>query len=94
MPHPLDTAFHRAIPQGDPKNAKDILTELFEKFHHFDDAQTYQHLSEQALSEKAGNFAVRFGVEQAEIAIDLNAQDVGALLQVQADGKDEKVTWM
>lgn len=79
---------------ADPKTARQILTELSDKFHKFDDAATYQDHVGHALSEKTANFAVRFGVEEADIAIGLNEQDVGALLQVQAEGKDEKVTWM
>lgn len=73
---------------------RDVKTELFDKFHRFDDAATYRQRVDQALDEKTNNFAVRFGVEEAEIAIGLNEQDVGALLQVQAEGKEEKVTWM
>lgn len=94
MAPPVDPKFQTPFAQGDPKTARQILTELSDKFHKFDDADTYQQYVEQALSEQTSNFAVRFGVQEAEIAIGLNDQDVGALLQVQAEGKEEKVTWM
>lgn len=94
MAHPADSTSPRPVAQHDPKNAKDILTELSDKFYNFDDAQTYEALMNDALKENTANFAVRFGVDKAEIAVDLTEQDLGALLQVQADGKDDLTTWM
>ncbi|KAJ4394257.1 hypothetical protein N0V93_003474 [Gnomoniopsis smithogilvyi] len=77
-----------------PKNAKEILTELSDKFHDFDDDELYEALMNDALNRKTANFAVRFGVNKSEIAIDLNEQDLGALLQVQADEKNDLTTWI
>lgn len=98
MAHPVDATsdVNKALPQDGLKNI-DIRAALFAKFRKFDDADNYQHYADEALSAETTNFAVRFGVEEAEIAIGLNGQDVGALLEVQAErkgGKDEKVTWM
>lgn len=72
------------------------MTELFSQFHDFDDPGTYEGYMDQAISKTTANFAVRFGVERAEIAINLTEQDLGALLQVQAENKDDKIacTWM
>lgn len=86
----------RPVTHDDPKTAKEIKTELFSRFHDFDDPTTYEDYMTQATSRTTANFAVRFGVEKAEIAINLNERDLGALLQVQAEGKDEKMvcTWM
>lgn len=81
----------RPVANDGPKNA---LTDLSDKFHNFDDIQTYEALMNDALGENTANFAVRFGVDKAEIAINLNEQELGALLQVQADGKDDLTTWM
>lgn len=79
-----------------PKTAKEITTELFSRFHDFDNPDTYEKYMDQATGVNTANFAVRFGVEKAEIAFDLEAQDLGALLQVQADNKDDTIacTWM
>lgn len=94
MAHPLDEMTTSHTGQDDPKNAKQILSELSDKFHNFDDPQTYEVLMNDALRETTANFAVRFGVDKSEIAVNLNEQDVGALLQVQADEKNDLTTWM
>lgn len=94
MAHSLDKMTTSHTGQDDPKNAKEILTELSDKFHNFDDPTTYEILMNDALGETTANFAVRFGVDKAEIAVNLNEQDLGALLQVQAKEKNDLTTWM
>lgn len=90
----MESTSTRSVAQNDPKNAKEILTELSDKFHNFDDVHSYEALMNDALQEDTANFAVRFGVDKSEIAINLNEQDLGALLQVQADDKNDLTTWM
>ncbi|KAJ4413778.1 hypothetical protein N0V82_008322 [Gnomoniopsis sp. IMI 355080] len=90
----MESMSTQPVAQNDPKNAKEILSELFDKFHNFDDVHSYEALMNDALREDTANFAVRFGVDKSEIAIDLNEQDVGALLQVQADDKNDLTTWI
>lgn len=94
MAQPVDSTSTMSAAQAVPKNAKEVLTELSDKFHDFDNVQTYEALMNGALEENAVNFAVRFGVDKSEIAINLNEQDLGALLQVQADDKNDLTTWM
>lgn len=94
MAHPVDDTTTSHLGQDGPKNAKEILTELSDKFSNFDDPQTYEVLMNDALRETTANFAVRFGVDKSEIAVNLNEQDLGALLQVQADDKNDLTTWM
>lgn len=94
MAHSVDEMTTSHTGQDDPKNAKEILSELSDKFHNFDDPHTYEVLMNDALRETTANFAVRFGVDKSEIAVNLNEQDLGALLQVQADEKNDMTTWM
>lgn len=94
MALPVDEMSAAHLGSDDPKNAKEILTELSDKFHNFDDPQTYEVLMNDALKETTANFAVRFGVDKSEIAVNLNDQNLGALLQVQADDKNDLTTWM
>lgn len=86
----------RAASQDELKSAKETTTELFSQFHNLDDPDTYEYYMEQATSKTTANFAVRFGVDKAEIAVNLQEQDLGALLQVQAENKDDNIvcTWM
>lgn len=94
MADTMDPTSTRPVAQDGPKNAKEVLTELSDKFHNFDDVKSYEAFMNSALDEKTANFAVRFGVDKSEIAINLNEQDLGALLQVQADEKNDLTTWM
>lgn len=100
MASPENPVSTRPVAHDDPKTAKEIKTKLFSQFHNFDDPATYENYMTQATQKNTANFAVRFGVEKAEIAINLNEHDLGALLQVQAQAsgkdKDEKMvcTWM
>lgn len=96
MAGPTDSLPARPLSDEDPKTAKVIRAELFSRFHNFDDPDTYEAYMTQAISGSTANFAVRFGVEKADIAINLKEQDLGALLQVQAEGKDDNIvcTWM
>lgn len=94
MADPMDATSTRPAAQDDPKNAKEVLKELLDKFHDFDDVQSYEALMNDALEKDTANFAVRFGVDKSEIANNLNEQDLGALLQVQADEKNDLTTWM
>lgn len=84
----------RTASDGDSKNVSDIFSELCSQFHDFDDRGQYRRYKKQATSEEANNFAVRFGLDKAQIAIDLKEPDLKTLLQAQAEGKDEQVTWM
>lgn len=79
-----------------PKTAKEITTEMFGRFHDFDDSDMYRTYLDRAIAANTANFAVRFGVEKAEIAFDLESQDLSTLLQVQANSKDDTIacTWM
>ncbi|CAN8099062.1 unnamed protein product [Discula destructiva] len=90
----LDSVAVDVHQHNDPKNAKQFEAELLNKFQKFDDKETYRRVVKDALSVKTNNFAVRFDADEADIAIDLDAQEVGALLQVQAEMKVEKVTWI
>lgn len=96
MAAPRQPSPARPASQDDPKSAKEITADLFAQFHNFDDPDTYDDYMKQATSKTTANFAVRFGVEKAEIAINLEEQDLGALLQVQAENKDDSIvcTWM
>lgn len=80
--------------QNDPMSALELLSELSSKFLNFDDATTYRGLVDQALSQNTANFAVRFGLDQSEIAINLKPRDLQTLLAVQAKKEDDNVTWM
>lgn len=96
MADPTGSLPTRPVPEDAPRSARDIRTELFSRFHNFDDPDSYESYMAQAISGSTANFAVRFGVENADIAVNLKEQDLGALLQVQAEAKDDKIvcTWM
>ncbi|KAF7370024.1 putative adp-ribosylation factor protein [Mycena sanguinolenta] len=80
--------------QDVPKSAKELLSEIFDQFHNFDARDECTHHLNEAISEKTANFAVRFGVDEAKIAINLPVQALQILLQVQAERKEDKVTWI
>lgn len=81
--------------QTDPKQIKEMLADLSSQFRNFDDARTYRELVDEALSQNTANFAVRFGVEDSEIATNLTCDNMRMLLQTSADKKNENVvTWM
>lgn len=91
-------ALHAAAPgtHDDPKTANEVVTEVFSQFHDFDDPLRYESLLDQATSKTAANFAVRFGVEKAEIAINLDEQSLEAILEHRTEKKDDNIicTWM
>ncbi|PSR81608.1 hypothetical protein BD289DRAFT_454739 [Coniella lustricola] len=91
---PPDAPAPEPLADHDPREMRQVLQDLRERFNDFDQEDTYRSYMGQATSKKAANFAVRFGVETAEIAINLKESDVKALLQLQARQKDDKVTWI
>lgn len=52
------------------------------KFHDFNDEATFHSLRQQAVDAAALNFVVRFGKEKAQIALDLNDEELADFLQV------------
>ena len=66
---------------------------LWDKFEDFDDPQNYERLREQATAEGTRNFVVQFGAEQAQIAIDLEHEELQLLLNSNKD-RDMPIRWM
>jgi hypothetical protein len=63
------------------------------QFADFDDKQTYNDSQSRALLERTRNFVVQFGKEEAQIAFDLDADDVQTLLDTPSP-VERPVRWM
>lgn len=63
------------------------------QFADFDDEQTYNDSQSRALLERTRNFVVQFGKEEAQIAFDLDADDVQTLLDTPSP-VERPVRWM
>ncbi|TAQ89005.1 hypothetical protein B7494_g2683 [Chlorociboria aeruginascens] len=63
-------------------------------FADFDDEGVYKQSQERVLLESTKNFVVEFGKDEAQIAFDLDAEDVDALLQDTAHQHQRPVRWI
>ncbi|KUI57243.1 hypothetical protein VP1G_04493 [Cytospora mali] len=93
-PNPT-AAVYSAYP--DPVPAYEIRSELYDRFHDFDDREVYDEYLVNTIDEKTANFAVRFGADHARIATNLREQDVAALLDLDLGKREEEnlpVTWI
>ena len=63
------------------------------RFADFDDEQTYNDSQSRALLERTRNFVVQFGKEEAQIAFNLDADDVQTLLET-PNPVERPVRWM
>lgn len=77
----------------DPVPLQELSSQLWSKFKDFDDEQNYTVLKEQAVQEKTKNFVVQFGADKAQIAIDLDDQQLQQFL-VSKKNKEMPIRWM
>ena len=76
-----------------PVPLKESAAALKDKFQDFDDPQNYESLRKSATAEKTRNFVVQFGAEQAQIAIDLNPEQLQQFLMTRKD-PNMPIRWM
>ena len=69
------------------------LNELQRKFENFDDLAVYEKVEKAVRRDSAQNFVVRFGPRYAEVALDLEADDLTALHHLRDDEKFP-IFWM
>lgn len=62
-------------------------------FLDFDDEAVYADSSNRALDESTRNFVVEFGTDEAQIAFDLNAEDIRTILNEERSA-ERPVRWM
>jgi hypothetical protein len=63
------------------------------RFADFDDQETYDESQSRALEENTRNFVVEFGKHEAQIAFDLQADDIENLLKAERS-LERPVRWM
>lgn len=66
---------------------------VFQKFADFDDSEVFARAVEEGAKDDAQNFVVRFGYESAQIAFNLDGDDIGAFLKAPVDSQ-WPVRWM